>query len=135
MRFALVTGCVLLLSLGSLASNSTKVKRSGEISSDGVPTLVSVSTEDCTGFCDLACNNQCFEGDDCFKEECECGCDSFCGGKPDAPNKILHYSFDEIKKDTVAKIKDMSNYGNDGKPSTGTKILKQSTDLPCKNFA
>jgi len=132
MRFALVTGCVLLLSMGSLASlNSTKVKRSP----DGVPTLVSVSTEDCTGFCDLACNNQCFEGDDCFKEECECGCDSFCGGKPDAPNMILHYSFNDIDKPTVAKVKDMSNYGNDGKPSTGTKILKQQDNKPCGNFA
>jgi len=130
MRFALVTGCVLLLSMGCLGSlNSTKVKRSPD-----VPTLVSVSTEDCTGFCDLACNNQCFEGDDCFKEECECGCDSFCGGKPDAQNKILHYSFSEIQKATVSKIKDMSHYGNDGKPSVGTKILK-SEDGKCGNFA
>lgn len=131
MRFALVTGCVLLLSMGCLGSNSTKVKRSPQ----GVPTLVSVSTEDCTGFCDLACNNQCFEGDDCFKEECECGCDSFCGGKPDAPNMILHYSFNDIDKATVSKVKDMSNYGNDGKPSTGTKILKTNDMKPCGNFA
>jgi len=126
MRFALVAGCVLLLTISCQANKYSKRQ--------GIPDLVAVAGEDCTQFCDLACNNQCFEGDDCFKEDCECGCDTFCVGKPEAPKKILHFSFNEIDKAAVTKVQDASDFGNDGKLSFGTKIMK-GAGAPCGNFA
>merc|ERR1712019_130147 len=80
MRFALVAGCVLLLTISCQANKYSKRQ--------GIPDLVAVAGEDCTQFCDLACNNQCFEGDDCFKEDCECGCDTFCGRNPNTESPL-----------------------------------------------